>query len=112
MFDQPLPCPGTTVAGSLLEAPAYDFLELTGLATEGALEDAVHDQHNWQSMLGECDGVEIEETHEVDEMPGMSDQFFQVTITDPIALARDLRELVIRHQADYFPCPLTADICD
>ena len=59
-----------------------------------------------------CDGVEIEETHEIDELPGMSDQFFDVTITDPIALARCLRELVIKHQPDYFSCPLRPDIHD
>ena len=112
LFGRPVARPDTSVPGSLIEPPAFDFLALTGLATEGALEDALHDEYNWRSMLSMCDGVEIEETHEIDELPGMSDQFFDVTITDPIALARCLRELVIKHQSVYFSCPLRPDIHD
>ena len=112
LFGLPVTRPGTSVPGSLIEPPAFDFLALTGLATEGALEDALHDEYNWHSMLDACDGVEIEETHEVDEIPGMSDLSFKVTITDPIALARCLRELVITQQEHYFPCPLRPDIHD
>lgn len=86
---------GRGFGASLMEGPNTDLFGIAGLPFDGELSDHLWDNHNWQSLLQECDEVSLLETGR-DNMPRMSDSYYWAPVDDPAQCARQLREVIIR----------------
>ncbi|MCX7366291.1 MAG: hypothetical protein NTV97_31365 [Alphaproteobacteria bacterium] len=86
---------GRGFSASLMDGPLVDIFSLAGIDPSDELHDAVWGDHNWQSILDQCDEAFCVEVGEQDEQPGMSDIFYWVCVTNPAELARQLREFIV-----------------
>ncbi|SMC82987.1 hypothetical protein [Polynucleobacter kasalickyi] len=91
-FDQEY---GAGFFASLMDGPSVDLFKIAGFKRNSELLDTIWDHYNWQSLLEECRSVEIIETGENDEAPGMSDVFFWVAIDDPKKFKKELRTIIL-----------------
>jgi len=85
---------GDGFSASLMDGPSVDLFEIAGFEWTSELNDAVWGNYNWKSLLEECGSVEIIETGEHDQVPGMSDVFFWVAIDDPKIFKKELRTVI------------------
>jgi len=85
---------GDGFSATLMDGPSVDLFEIAGFEWTSELNDAVWGNYNWKSLLEECDSVEIIETGEQDEIPGMSDVFFWVAVDDPKRFEKQLRKVI------------------
>lgn len=86
---------GDGFSATLMDGPCVDLFEIAGLEWTSELNDAVWGNHNWKSLLEECEGVEITETGTQDDAPGMSDVFFWVKVENPKKFKRELRAAML-----------------
>jgi hypothetical protein len=86
---------GAGFSATLMDGPHVDLFEIAELEWTSELNDAVWGKHNWQSLLEECEEVEVTETGTQDDAPGMSDVFFWVAINDPKKFKRQLRAAML-----------------
>jgi hypothetical protein len=86
---------GDGFSASLMDGPSVDLFEIAGFEWTSELNDAVWCNYNWKSLLEECESVEIIETGEHDQVPGMSDVFFWVAVYDPKSFMKELRMVIL-----------------
>lgn len=86
---------GQGFSASLMDGTAVDIFKIAGIDPSDDLHDRVWGNHNWQSILDECDAALCIEVGEQDDRPMMSDTFYWVSVDDPIELARQLREFIV-----------------
>ena len=94
-FIQPNEDYGDGFSATLMDGPRADLFEIAGLEWTSDLNDAVWGNHNWKSLLEECENAEIIETGSQDHTPGMSDVFFWVVINDPEKFKSELRAAML-----------------
>ncbi len=87
---------GQGFSASLMNGTAVGIFELAGIEDTDELSDRLWGNHNWQSVLDSCPAAEVIQLGEHDDVPGMSDVYFWVRISDPDEFARQLRELILR----------------
>ena len=85
---------GQGFSASLMDGTSVDIFDIAGIECSDELHDRVWGNHNWESILGECDAAFCMEVGEQDDRPMMSDTFYWVSVDDPIELARQLREFI------------------
>lgn len=86
---------GDGFSATLMDGPSVDLFDIAELEWTSELNDAVWGNHNWKSLLEECEAVEIIETGTQDDAPGMSDVFFWVAINDPEKFKIELRAAML-----------------
>jgi hypothetical protein len=94
-FIQPNDEYGDGFSATLMDGPRADLFEIAGLEWTSDLHDAVWGNHNWRSLLEECENAEIIQTGSQDHAPGMSDVFFWVAIADPKKFSQELRTVML-----------------
>jgi hypothetical protein len=94
-FIQPNDEFGDGFSATLMDGPRADLFEIAGLEWTSDLHDAVWGNHNWKSLLEECENAEIIETGSQDHAPGMSDVFFWVAIADSKKFSQELRTVML-----------------
>jgi hypothetical protein len=94
-FIQPNDEYGDGFSATLMDGPRADLFEIAGLEWSSDLNDAVWGNHNWRSLLEECENAEIIQTGSQDHAPGMSDVFFWVAISDPKKFSQELRTVML-----------------
>ena len=94
-FIQPNEDYGDGFSATLMDGPRADLFEIAGLEWTSDLNDAVWGNHNWKSLLEECENAEIIETGSQDHAPGMSDVFFWVAISDPKKFSQELSTVML-----------------
>jgi hypothetical protein len=85
---------GEGFPASLIDGPSVDLFQIAGYEWTSELNDAVWGNYNWKSLLEECDSVEIIETGRQDQVPGMSDVFFWVSIVDAKKFKKELFSVI------------------
>jgi len=80
---------------SLVDGPSIDFFTLAGVNPSDELHDAVWAEHDWQSILGECEEAFCVEIGEQNDRPGYGDIFCWVCVENPAELARQLRKFIV-----------------
>jgi len=85
---------GKGFSASLMDGPSVDLFEIAGFEWTSELNDAVWGKYNWKSLLEECGSVDVIETGQHDQVPGMSDVFFWVAIDDPKNFKKELRTVI------------------
>ena len=86
---------GDGFSATLMDGPRADLFEIAGLEWTSDLHDAVWGNHNWKSLLEECENAEIIQTGSQDHAPGMSDVFFWVAIADSKKFSQELRTVML-----------------
>jgi hypothetical protein len=86
---------GQGLSASLINGTAVGVFALAGIEETDELSDRLWGTHNWRSVLDSCPAAEVMEVGEHDDVPGMSDVYFWVRISDPDECARQLRELIL-----------------
>ena len=94
-FIQPNEDYGDGFSATLMDGPRADLFEIAGLEWTSDLNDAVWGNHNWKSLLEECENAEIIEAGSQDHTPGMSDVFFWVAIADSKKFSQELRTVML-----------------
>jgi hypothetical protein len=94
-FIQPNDEYGDGFSATLMDGPRADLFEIAGLEWTSDLHDAVWGNHNWKSLLEECENAEIIQTGSQDHAPGMSDVFFWVAISDPKKFSQELSTVML-----------------
>ena len=94
-FIQPNEDYGDGFSATLMDGPRADLFEIAGLEWASDLNDAVWGNHNWKSLLEECENDEIIETGSQVHDPGMSDVFFWVAIADSKKFSQELRTVML-----------------
>lgn len=87
---------GQGLSASLINGTAVGVFALAGIEETDELSDRLWGTHNWRSVLDSCPAAEVMEVGEHDDVPGMSDVYFWVRISEPDECARQLRELILR----------------
>ena len=95
IFIQPNDEYGDGFSATLMDGPRADLFEIAGLEWTSDLNDAVWGNHNWKSLLEECENAEIIQTDSQDQAPGMSDVFFWVAISDPKKFSQELSTVML-----------------
>ena len=86
---------GQGFSASLMDRTSVDIFEIAGIPWSVELSNRVWGNHNWQSVLDECDAAFCIEVVEQDDRLMMSDSFYWVSVDDPIELVRQLREFIV-----------------
>jgi len=86
---------GRGFSASLIDGPSVSLFDIAGLPFDGELSDHLWDDHNWESLLEECDEIFLIETG-TDDIPCRSDIYYWAPVDDPAQFARQLREVIIR----------------
>jgi hypothetical protein len=86
---------GEGFPATLMDGLSVDIFKIAGLEWTAELHDAIWRNHNWKSLLKECDAAEIIETSSQDPAPGMSDVFFWIAITEPKKFRQELRAVML-----------------
>jgi hypothetical protein len=86
---------GRGFGASLMDGPYVSLFDIAGLRSGGELSDRLWDNHNWESLLDECDEIVLIKTGE-DNVPRMSDAYYWVAVDHPDRFARQLRDAIIR----------------
>lgn len=76
---------------SLIEGPDISIFGVSGLVESDELHYGLWGETNWQDILNSCSSVCIYEDYSIDGMPGQSDTYFVVSVSEPIQFARELR---------------------
>lgn len=87
---------GLGFAASLMDGPLVDPFTLAGIKNCDELEEAVWEETNWKDLLEDHTGVHLVVIGE-DESPRVSDVSYWVWVSDPLELARELREAILQH---------------
>jgi|GEM_PF-1775199 len=82
---------GFRFGASLMDGPDVDVFEVAGLRSTDELHDGVWGETNWNTLLGNCPAVDVDEQYSLDEIPGQSDTYYWCEVTDPRQFARELR---------------------
>lgn len=75
--------------------PDLDFFEMAELTETDEARYKLWGKTNWKDLLTECDGVDVDEGEELDEMPCYSDITYKITIFDRAAFSKSLREAIL-----------------
>lgn len=86
---------GRGIFASLMEGPAIALTTYAGINLSDNSFSKLDDSLSWQDLVEEAGG-EIFEIGEQDEVPGMSDVLYWISIADPAAFARSLRVAIVR----------------
>lgn len=86
---------GAGFFASLMDGPSVNLFEVAGLEYSDELHDRVWGRYNWQSLIGECGSATVIETGGQDDMPGMSDTFYWVSVDDEELFRCELRSAML-----------------
>lgn len=80
--------------------PDLDFFEMAELTETDEARYKLWGETNWKDLLSECNGVDVDEKEELDEVPCYSDITYKITIVDRAAFSRSLREAILSVVSD------------
>jgi len=83
------------LSGSLMDGPDLDLVAFAGLELSDEESDRLVDETNMRDLLCECESVQEVEKYEVDEIPGMSDVYYEYRVSDPVGLREEVRTLIL-----------------
>ncbi len=84
-----------TFSGSLMEGPDLDLVAFAGLELSDEEHDRLVENTTDRDLLCECESVQENEMYEVDEIPGMSDVYYEYCVSYPEGLREELRTLIL-----------------
>ena len=82
---------------SRMDGPYPSLDEIANLPWTDELNDGVWGNANWERILDSCPSVSVEEDYTLDEIPGQSDTYFNISVSDPCQLARELRVVMLSY---------------
>lgn len=80
---------------SLMNGPDINIFALAGFAGRDDVESAVWEETNWKGLVENCSYATLIEVGDCDEVPGQSDVFYEVQVSDELAFAAELRALML-----------------
>ena len=81
--------------GSLMDGLPIDLVRYCGLAAlSEAQEDLLWNTISDLELVNQCDSAELVVTGDIDEMPGQSDEFYQLETDDVEKFKGELRQVI------------------
>ena len=85
----------TVCTGSLMDGLSINLIKYSEIsALSDSEEDLLWSDHTDISIVNECTHAEVVVTGEFDEIPGQSDEFYEVETDDPISFKSELRQII------------------
>ena len=83
--------------GSLMDGLSINLVKYAGIENlSDSEEEVLWSEHTDISIVEQCSHAELVVTGEFDEMPGQSDEFYELEVSDIKAFKDELKQL-IRH---------------
>ena len=85
----------TVCTGSLMNGLSIDLIkyaEISALSDDE--EDLMWSDHTDISIVNECTHAELVVTGEFDQLPGQSDEFYELETNDPNSFKAELRQII------------------
>ena len=85
----------TVCTGSLMNGLSIDLIkyaEISALSDDE--EDLLWSDHTDISIVNECTHAELVVTGEFDQLPGQSDEFYELETNDPNSFKTELRQII------------------
>jgi hypothetical protein len=85
----------TICYGSLMDGLSIDLIEYSEISTlSESEEDLLWSENTDISIINQSSRAELVVTGEFDEIPGQSDEFYEVETDDPISFKAELRQII------------------
>ena len=85
----------TVCTGSLMDGLSIDLIKYAEIsALSDNEEDLLWSDHTDISIVNECTHAELVVTGEFDEIPGQSDEFYELETNDPNSFKAELRQII------------------
>ena len=85
----------TICTGSLVNGLSIDLVKYAGIEDLfDSEEEALWSEHSDISIVEQCSNAELVVTGEIDEMPGQSDEFYELEVSDVKAFKDELKQVI------------------
>jgi hypothetical protein len=85
----------TICTGSLMDGLTINLVEYAGIENlSDSEEETLWSEHSDISIVEQCSHAELVVTGELDEMPGQSDEFYELEASDIKAFKDELKQVI------------------
>ena len=85
----------TICTGSLMDGLTINLVEYAGIENlSDSEEETLWSEHSDISIVEQCSHAELVVTGEIDEMPGQSDEFYELVASDIEAFKDELKQVI------------------